>query len=69
MLNWHEMAVDATIDDLKSSRQGLSAGEVRSHLARIRPQRACRGEAALPMADVGSLAPMEQNFTISSNPM
>ena len=37
MPNWHEMVVDAAIDRVQSSRQGLSAGEARSRLAAYGP--------------------------------
>ncbi|HEX9869347.1 MAG TPA: HAD-IC family P-type ATPase, partial [Candidatus Tectomicrobia bacterium] len=48
MPNWHEMVVDATIDHVKSSRQGLSAAEVRSRLAAYGPNVLAEGRRRSP---------------------
>ncbi len=48
MPNWHEMAVDTTIDHVKSSRQGLSAEEVRSRLAEYGPNVLAEGRRLPP---------------------
>src|SRR6266511_1228010 len=37
MLSWHDMAVDAVVDRLKTSPQGLAAGEARGRLAEYGP--------------------------------
>ncbi len=48
MPNWHKMAVDATIGHVKSSRQGLSAGQVRSRLAAYGPNVLAEGRRRSP---------------------
>jgi P-type Ca2+ transporter type 2C len=48
MPNWHEMTIDATIDHVKSSRQGLSAEEVRSRLAAHGPNVLAEGRRRSP---------------------
>jgi Cation transporter/ATPase, N-terminus len=55
MLNWYEMAIDATIDDVQSSRQGLSAGEVRSRLAVYAPNVLAEGRRRSPWRMLGLL--------------
>jgi P-type Ca2+ transporter type 2C len=48
MPNWHEMVVDATIDHVKSSRQGLSAEEARRRLAAHGPNVLAEGRRRSP---------------------
>ncbi len=55
MPNWHEMAIDATIDHVQSSRQGLSAGEVRNRLAAYGPNVLAEGRRRSPWRMLGLL--------------
>ena len=49
MLSWHEMAVNAVVDRLKTSPQGLAAGEARRRFAEYGPNVLPEGRRRTPL--------------------